>query len=89
MPQPPRYLDIAPDIIDGEHIRCAFSGVKSVDGYAATKRWLAEQYPAGYRFRRLDERARPERRGGGDGREEASVHERPGVLREARVRLRR
>jgi len=29
-----------------------------VDGYAAKKRWLAEQYPSGYRFRRLDERGK-------------------------------
>jgi len=54
----PRYLDIAPDVIDEEHICCAFSDVKSVDGYAAKKRWLADQHALGYRFRRLDERGK-------------------------------
>lgn len=54
----PRYLDIAPDVIDHEHICCAFSDPKSVDGYAAKKRWLTDQYAAGYRFRRLDARGK-------------------------------
>lgn len=55
---PSRYLDIAPDVIDEEHICCAFSDVKSVDGYAAKKRWLVDHYAAGYRFRRLDVRGK-------------------------------
>jgi GNAT superfamily N-acetyltransferase len=55
---PDRYLELAPDIIEDEHICCAFSDPKSRQGYAAKKRWLADQYGRGYRFRRLDARGK-------------------------------
>jgi len=42
----------------GEHICCAFGDKKSAEGYAAKRRWLEGEFPRGYIFRRLDERAK-------------------------------
>lgn len=53
-----RYLELGPDVIEDEHICCAFTDPKSLEGYAAKKRWLADQYRWGYRFRRLDARGK-------------------------------
>lgn len=52
------YLTLTPDTLDNEHICCAISDKKCVDGYNAKKRWLAQEYAQGYRFRKLDERGK-------------------------------
>ncbi len=44
--------------IDREHICCAFSDKKCAGGYELKKQWLAGEFPRGYLFRRLDERAK-------------------------------
>jgi GNAT superfamily N-acetyltransferase len=44
--------------IGSEHICCAFSDKKCREGYELKKEWLAGEFPKGYVFRRLDERAK-------------------------------
>jgi hypothetical protein len=51
-------IDINPDNIAEEHICCAFSDKKSVQGYQDKKDWLTAQYANGYRFKRLDARGK-------------------------------
>ena len=52
------YIDITKDNIAGEHICCAFSDKKSVEGYRKKKLWLKEEIDNGYVFCKLDERAK-------------------------------
>lgn len=52
------FITLTPDTLANEHICCAISDKKCADGYAAKKKWLADQYPRGYRFTRLDERGK-------------------------------
>jgi hypothetical protein len=52
------YITLTPDTLEREHICCAISDKKCVDGVAAKKQWLAGQYEQGYRFRRLDDRGK-------------------------------
>lgn len=44
--------------IDSEHICCAISDKKSVQGYNLKKEWLKSEFSNGYVFQRLDERAK-------------------------------
>lgn len=43
---------------DTEHICCAFSDRKCSEGYRMKKDWLTKQFDTGYRFYRLNERAK-------------------------------
>ncbi|SKA29544.1 YoaP domain-containing protein [Consotaella salsifontis] len=52
------YLTLTPETLPGSHICCALSDKKCAGGSEAKKQWLGEQYAYGYRFRRLDERAK-------------------------------
>ncbi len=53
-----RYIDITPSNIDKEHICCAFSDKKCVEGYMLKKDWMKREFGNGFVFRRLDERAK-------------------------------
>ena len=53
-----KYINLTEENIDAEHICCAFSDKKCVEGYAAKKQWLAREFNNDYVFRRLDERAK-------------------------------
>lgn len=44
--------------IEDEHICCAISDKKCIEGYMLKKDWLKKQFKNGYVFRRLDERAK-------------------------------
>lgn len=44
--------------IDEEHICCAISDKKCIDGYNAKKQWLKEQFKDGYTFKKLDVRGK-------------------------------
>lgn len=52
------YITLTQESIASEHICCAFSDEKCSDGYQMKKRWLARELGKGYRFQRLDERAK-------------------------------
>ncbi|MCT4634105.1 MAG: GNAT family N-acetyltransferase [Firmicutes bacterium] len=52
------FITLTKDNIDDEHICCAFSDKKSIDGYKAKKDWLKDQIDKGYVFTKLDERAK-------------------------------
>lgn len=52
------YLTLTPASLDDAHICCAFSDKKCQASYQAKKQWLKQEYQHGYRFRRLDERAK-------------------------------
>jgi GNAT superfamily N-acetyltransferase len=52
------FITLTPDLLAASHICCAISDTKCAGGYADKKRWLAEQYAHGHRFRRLDERGK-------------------------------
>ncbi len=52
------YITLTPETIGCEHICCAFSDKKSLEGYELKKTWLAGEIGKGYVFRRLDERAK-------------------------------
>ncbi|MDR2912889.1 MAG: GNAT family N-acetyltransferase [Alistipes sp.] len=52
------FITINGDNIAREHICCAFSDKKCAEGYELKKRWLKDEFPRGYVFRRLDERAK-------------------------------
>lgn len=52
------YVKLNPNNIDNEHICCAISDKKSVEGYAAKKSWLKEQLEQGYTFNKLNVRAK-------------------------------
>ena len=52
------FIDINKDNIDNEHICCAFSDKKCSEGYNLKKAWLKNEFENGYKFYRLDERAK-------------------------------
>lgn len=52
------YLTLTPETLPGAHICCAFSDSKCAAGTAAKKAWLAREYQQGWRFHRLDARAK-------------------------------
>jgi GNAT superfamily N-acetyltransferase len=53
-----KFISLNKENIGKEHICCAFSDKKCVDGYNAKKAWLKNEFDNGYIFRRLDERAK-------------------------------
>jgi GNAT superfamily N-acetyltransferase len=52
------FINLTTANIDDEHICCGFSDKKIVESYAAKKTWLKKEFERGYRFYRLDERAK-------------------------------
>ena len=54
----PKYITLTEDNIDKEHICCAFSDKKCLEGYESKKEWLKKEFANGYVFRRLDARAK-------------------------------
>jgi GNAT superfamily N-acetyltransferase len=52
------YLTLTPEDLKDEHICCAISDKKCSQGYGLKKLWLSEQFGKGYRFTRLDQRAK-------------------------------
>ncbi len=52
------YVKLNPNNIDNQHICCAISDKKSVEGYAAKKSWLKEQLEQGYTFNKLNVRGK-------------------------------
>lgn len=52
------YIAVDRNNIDSEHICCAISDKKCVQGYQQKKQWLTEAFDQGYIFQRLDERAK-------------------------------
>jgi len=52
------FIDLNPDVIQEEHICCAFSDKKCQKGYLAKKDWLKDQFEDGYTFRKLDVRGK-------------------------------
>ncbi len=52
------YLTLDPKSVMNEHICCAISDKKCSEGYGLKKRWLIDQYHRGFRFQRLNERAK-------------------------------
>jgi len=52
------YITLTKENIENEHICCAFSDKKSVEGYEKKKQWLKNQFDDGYVFIKLDERAK-------------------------------
>lgn len=53
-----KYITLTKENIDEEHICCAFSDKKCVEGYELKKAWLRKEFDNGYVFRRLDVRAK-------------------------------
>jgi GNAT superfamily N-acetyltransferase len=52
------FITLNAENIGHEHICCAFSDKKCTEGYELKKKWLEGEFPRGYVFRRLDERAK-------------------------------
>ena len=52
------FIDINKENIDNEHICCAFSDKKCSEGYNLKKAWLKNEFENGYKFYRLNERAK-------------------------------
>lgn len=52
------YITLTKEIIDREHICCAFSDKKCTEGYEKKREWLKKEFDNGYVFRRLDARAK-------------------------------
>jgi len=53
-----QFITLTKESIDNEHICCAISDKKCVEGYQAKKAWLKTQFDHGYLFRRIDDRAK-------------------------------
>jgi len=53
-----KFITLTKENIAKEHICCAISDKKCVEGYEAKKEWLKEELDNGYVFRRLNERAK-------------------------------
>ncbi|MBN1145099.1 MAG: YoaP domain-containing protein [Bacteroidales bacterium] len=53
-----KFITLNGSNIDNEHICCAISDVKCIDGYALKKAWLKREFENGYVFRRMDARAK-------------------------------
>lgn len=49
-----KYITLTKANIDKEHICCAFSDKKCLEGYEMKKTWLKNEFDNGYIFRRLD-----------------------------------
>ncbi len=53
-----QFIQLTNDNIADEHICCAISDSKCIDGYELKKQWLRKEFENGYVFRRLDARAK-------------------------------
>lgn len=53
-----KFIEINNNNIEEEHICCAFSDKKCSDSYNQKKQWLKNEFDNGYKFVRLDERAK-------------------------------
>ena len=53
-----KFITLTKENVQKEHICCAISYKKCVEGYKAKKAWLKQEFDNGYVFRRLDERAK-------------------------------
>ena len=51
-------IDLTEKNIDNEHICCAISDKKCIDGYNLKKSWIKKEFLNGFKFRRLDARAK-------------------------------
>lgn len=54
----PTIKQVTKENIDDEHICCAFSDKKCIEGYQAKKAWLKNQFDHGYVFKKLDVRGK-------------------------------
>lgn len=52
------FIRLNAENVDKEHICCAFSDKKCIEGYNLKKEWLKKEFENGYVFRRLNERAK-------------------------------
>lgn len=52
------YITLNNTNIDNEHICCAISDKKCLEGYNLKKEWLKNEFNNGYIFKRIDERAK-------------------------------
>lgn len=52
------YINLTKDNIDQEHICCAISDKKCLAGYELKKSWLKKEFKEGFKFLRIDERAK-------------------------------
>ncbi len=52
------FMELTEQNISSEHICCAFSDKKCRDSYEEKKRWLTREFAHGYKFLRLNERAK-------------------------------
>lgn len=52
------YITLTPETLENSHICCAISDKKCLEGTRQKKEWLTEEYAHGWRFHRLDERAK-------------------------------
>lgn len=53
-----QFVTLSKANIKEEHICCAISDKKCVEGYELKKQWLSREFDNGYVFRRLDQRAK-------------------------------
>lgn len=53
-----RIINLDKSNIDNEHICCAISDKKCIEGYELKKKWLKQEFNNGYIFRRIDARAK-------------------------------
>ncbi|BDD07791.1 GNAT family acetyltransferase [Fulvitalea axinellae] len=53
-----KLIDLNSQNLRDEHICCAISDKKCVEGYEAKKDWLEKEFANGYTFRRIDARAK-------------------------------
>lgn len=51
-------IELTPKNVEEEHICCAISDKKCTEGYNGKKAWLMDQYPLGYRFKKLNVRGK-------------------------------
>jgi len=51
-------LSLTPRNLEDEHICCAFSDKKSIEGTQLKKDWLRREYANGYRFQKMDVRGK-------------------------------
>lgn len=52
------YIELKKSNVNSEHICCAISDKKCIDGYNLKKEWLTKEFYNGYKFFRLNERAK-------------------------------
>ncbi len=52
------FIELSKENITQEHICCAISDKKSIEGYELKKKWLSQEFDQGLVFHRLNERAK-------------------------------